>query len=140
MTHPILPPSPEAVQTTLKYAEHLANPGTSPHKDLFTARHGAASPGMRIMAPGREHEFLTLPHAATIILAAALATQLESSIPLADLQPFLAAIAAYAEFNGGCGHHPEDCPQEAEECKICAAFTTAQLAFFRKHPAAHFQA
>lgn len=59
-------------------------------------------------------------------------------VPLTDLQPFLAAIAAYAEFNGGCDHHPEDCPQEAEECKIVAAFNTTQLAFFHKHPAAHF--
>lgn len=58
---------------------------------------------------------------------------------IGDLQPFLAAIAAYAEFNGGCGHHPEDCPQEAEECKIVAAFSTAQLTFFRKHPTLHFR-
>lgn len=67
---------------------------------------------------------------------AVLSTPPPPVVPLAELQPFLQAVKDYAEFHGGCGHHPEDCPQEAEECKIVASFNRAQLAFFRKHPSA----
>lgn len=51
-----------------------------------------------------------------------------------DLTPLLAAIRAYAEFNGGCGHHPDDCPQEAEECQIVAALNREFKLFTTKHP------
>jgi hypothetical protein len=54
------------------------------------------------------------------------------SVPLTDLQPLLTAIRNYAEFNGGCGHHPDDCPQEAEECQIVAALNREFKSFTAK--------
>jgi hypothetical protein len=35
------------------------------------------------------------------------------------------ALGAYAEFHGGCEHHPDDCPLEEDECRICHALNKA---------------
>lgn len=35
------------------------------------------------------------------------------------------AAGAYAEWHGGCGHHPDDCPGDEEECRIVATLGAA---------------
>lgn len=62
------------IQAALKYAEHLhctleGTPKNSPHYDYFKSVHGRPSPGAKDMG---NTEFETLPHRATLVLAAAL--------------------------------------------------------------------
>lgn len=65
---------------------------------------------------------------------AALSTPAPKVVPLGELQQLLKAIRQYAEFHGGCDHHPDDCPHEAEECQIVTALHTALKSLSTKYP------
>ena len=42
---------------------------------------------------------------------------------------YLEALIPYMVFHGACGHHPDDCPGEDEECRINARLNEAQAAY-----------